>query len=280
MSDAEKKRKEKPSLSFNAPVELPYTFFVAPEGIEKTLAQQVQFSVLADFSAERYQFFEVPKLPRLLVEALELQQKANKDIKALMSSYDATNLQLKSVLDQYQAYNRSLEAAMRCWSECEELIPLQIQTVKNPFDDWSQQYTQLYTRILHEVKRERKTVEQIFEQYKICQKVKEADRVVCELDIVVMECDRLHKRLCFIERMTSQETVSSEEWALETIAQLRQEHSIVDDALEMIKEIPLTELDGSTPFVVRTWKRLRLLSEKLKRIDKELVRIFDILLQS
>lgn len=280
MSDAEKKRKEKVSLSFNAPVELPYTFFLAAEEIGQKFAKVAPFQVLADFSAERYPFLEVPKLPRLLVEALELQQQANKDIKALMSSYDVANLQLKNILDQYQAYNRSLEAAMRCWSECEELIPLQIQTVKNPFDDWSQQYTQLYTRILHEVKRERKTVEQLFEQYKVCQRVKEADRLVSELDIVVMECDRLHKRLCSIERMTSRETVSSEEWALETIAQLRQEHSIVDDALEMIKEIPLTELDGSTPFVVRTWRRLRLLSEKLNRIDKELVRIFDILLQS
>lgn len=138
-------------------------------------------------------------------------------------------------------------------------------------------YGLLNYRIAEELRRERQVLFDMFEQVKRSTQFRDLDALLYEWDLVKEQAEKVHKRLCLIEKLT----ISGASDALidSQVAELRIDHCRLDDALTQIGEIPVSELSGASDTVLKTWRRLRLFSRKLKWIDEELKKLFSHLLR-
>lgn len=156
----------------------------------------------------------------------------------------------------------------------ETLIQYDFKAIKSAAFD---PYGLLNYRIAEELRRERQILFDMFEQVKRSTQFRDLDALLYEWDLAKEKAEKVHKRLCLIEKLTTSGT--SDALIDSQVAELRIDHCRLDDALTQIGEIPVTELNGASETVLKTWRRLRLFSRKLKWIDDELKKLFSHLLR-
>lgn len=230
-------------------------------------------------------------VPPALTKYMEHERDIITQLKALSQKYPKPSETVAKAIEHNSKLFDAVSKANQMWGDIERPVVIDgLFTVANimvpqinlrsEIADWAQRYTGMYMRIATELRRERETLEAMFEAIKANPVITEYERLMMEFQIVCELSEGVHLRLCQIETVTCRRQKCTELVVDEAVAALRIDHGRMDDALGMIGEIPTELLTGQTPFVARTWFRLRGIAKRLRLIDRDIEGLFQVMLDS
>lgn len=229
-----------------------------------------------------YKSIDIKTPAKDIIAAEQIAAQYSRDLTAALTK---PQLQIAELVDAYQ---READAALKV----DRLWTAYADKLQNPdpfgiyisvgsdktyvmLENWAKESAQLYNRIADELRREREQLQRMCQQFKQAPRISEIDGLVETYRGVATHADKVHKRLKVVEQMTAQPGQISFGWIDETVADLAFDHAEVDEDLTCIGKIQQSELDGATGLILRTHRRLQLLSRELRRIERELGAIFD-----
>lgn len=224
-------------------------------------------------------------VPPALTAYMQHENALMKQIKAMSKNYPKPNEALVEAMQKSAKFYEAVAKANKMWLDIQRptvidglfTVPniwVAHLNIRSEFAEQSKQYTSMYLRIAEELRREREELNAMFDAVKSTPAGIELERLMSEFSAVCKLSDGVHKRLCDIEIFTSSRDLFSVGFVDEFVADLRLDHGRMDDALKMIGEIPASMIFEETPFVARTWFRLRGITKRLRSIDRKIEWLF------